>query len=122
MRGTRTAPAQKDKFELQIIAMGAFVDSNSNPGKSYLIETMVVRLNWVALNAWLLSITSNSRDCYKTQEEWDAHRVFMGKKHDAVKARIIELLGIGPVGSGSVCITQSQAEVFTVVHIWEVLA
>jgi len=120
MRGTRTTTSQNQQFELQIIAKGAFVDSNSNHGKTYLVETTVVRLNWVALNAWLLSITSNSRDCYKTQEEWDAHRVFMQKKQDTVKARIIELLGIGPVGSGSICITQTQSEVFTVVHIWEV--
>lgn len=108
-----------NEFQLDLISRGAYVDNGSSPEKSYLIETTVIRLNWVALNAWVLSITSNCRDCYETNEEWEAHRTMMGKKHDAVKTQIIDLLRVDPA-TGSVCITQSQSEIFTVVHISEI--
>lgn len=105
-------------FALQIIAKGAFVDNGSGGGKSFLIETTVIRLNWVALNEWLLSTTFNSRSCYETAEEWEAHKMQYEEKHAAVKKKIVDAVeGIIDENKESVNVSQSQSEVFTLVHI-----
>jgi hypothetical protein len=60
----------------------------------------------------------NCRECYDTNEEWEAHKAKYAERHEAVKAQIVETLEIDST-KGSVSITQSQSEVFTVVHISE---
>lgn len=110
---------ESNEFAIQVIAKGAYVDNGSGGGKSFLIEATTVRMNHIALNAWLLSQTSNCRECYDTDEEWEAHKAEYGRRHNAVKAKIIVALGLD-TAKGSVCITQSQSEVFAVVHIQDI--
>ena len=43
---------EANKFAAQVIARGSFVDSNTGNGKVYIVETTVLRLNYVALNAY----------------------------------------------------------------------
>jgi len=61
----------------------------------------------------------NCRECYETDEEWKAHKTEYMEKRKAVKEKIIKVLGID-AAKGSLCITQSQSEVFTVVHISDI--
>lgn len=110
-----------NEFALQVIAKGSYVDNGSGGGKSFLIETTIIRLNHIALNAWLLSIMSNCRECYNTDEEWEAHKAEYAERREAAKAQIIDALGID-ADKGSICITQSLSEVFTVVQIWDITA
>lgn len=107
------------EFAIQVIAKGAFVDSGSGGGKVYLIEATTVRMNHVALNAWILSQTYNCRECYETNEEWEAHKTEYEERRKAVITKIVDALGIDPE-KGSVCITQSLSEVFAVVHIQDI--
>lgn len=111
---------ESDAFVAQLIARGAFVDNGTGDGGPYLVETFTLRLNHVALNAWILSETMNSRDCYNTDEEWEEHKAEYKARREAWNKRIIGTLGIDP-DAGSVKITQAQSEVFIVVHIWEVV-
>lgn len=106
-------------FVVQVIAKGSYVDRGSGGGHSFLIETTIVRMNHIALNAWILSKTMNCRECYETNEEWEAHKAEYKERRNSVKAQIINALGID-ASKGSVCITQSQSEVFTVVYIWKI--
>lgn len=109
-----------NEFALQVISKGAFVDNGTWVDSSYLIEATTIRLNHIALNTWILSECFNTRDCYEDGEkgdaEWKAHKAEYEGRRKAWKAQIIQALEID-TAKGSVSITQSQSEVFTVVHI-----
>jgi hypothetical protein len=111
-----------NEFAIQIMAKGNFVDTAAAPGKVFIVEAITIRLNWVALNEWLLSSMSNVRECYKDgtegDAEWEAHKVEYKQKREAVRNKIISDLGIS---EGSVCIEQAHSEVFTVVNCRECL-
>jgi len=104
-------------FVIQVITKGSFVD-NAGGGKSFLVEATTIRLNHVALNAWIMSNTMNCRECYDTKEEWETYEAEIAERRKAWTAQIVEALEINS-SKGSVSITQSQSEVFTVVHISE---
>lgn len=108
-----------NKFMVQVIAKGAFIDDGVGDGKSYMVEACILRFNHVALNTWLLSEIFNCRECYRTAEEWEKYRTKQKAKREAVKKQILEALGLDP-NTGSVHIAQSLSEVFTVVHIREI--
>ncbi len=111
-----------NEFEIRVIAKGAFVDNGTGNGKSYLVEATTIRLNHIALNAWILSECFNTRDCYEDGEEgdaqWKAHKAEYEERRKAWKAEILETLEID--SEEGVSIAQSQSEVFTVVHIREI--
>ena len=109
------------EFAIQVTAKGAFVDNGVGNGKSYVVETIALRLNHVALNEWIFSSFLNCRDCYETEQEWQTYKSEKEAKRKAFNEKIIKDLGID-TDEGSVCITQAQSEVFTVVHIWEIRA
>lgn len=117
-----TVKFEGNEFALQVIAKGAFVDNGTYVDSSYLVEATTIRLNHVALNAWILSKCLNTRDCYedgaKGDAEWEAHKAEYEERRKVWKAQVLEALGleVDPDKEG-VCITQSQSEVFTVVHI-----
>mgnify|MGYP001020434667 CR=1 FL=1 len=107
-----------NEFCIQVISKGAYVDYPGD-GRMFIVETTVIRLNYIALNEWNSSECLNCRDCYETDEEWNAHKAEYAQKREAVRAQIIDSLGIN-ANKGGIYITPSQAEVFTVVHIWEI--
>ena len=108
-----------NEFAIQVIAKGAFVDEGTGNGKSYIVEATTIRMNHVALEAWIMSQTMNHRECYETQGEWEAHQAKYAERRKVVTAQIAEALEIDST-KGGFSITQSQSEVFTVVHICEV--
>ena len=108
-----------NEFVVQLMAKGSFADNGAGGDRSYLVEAYTLRLNHIALNAWILSETMNHRECYDTDQEWEAHKAEYKARRNAVNEQIIEALDIDP-SAGSVSITQSQSEVFTVVNIREV--
>ncbi len=108
----------KNEFAIQLMAKGSFVDSGVGNGCLYLVEAFTIRLNHIALNAWILSEMMNSRDCYSTDEEWEAHKTECKIKRKAVRDQILKTLGINPDTEG-ISITQVQSEVFTIVRISE---
>ncbi|TCX51908.1 MULTISPECIES: hypothetical protein [unclassified Dehalobacter] len=117
-----TVKFEGNKFALQVISKGEFVDNGTGNGSSYLVEAITIRLNHIALNAWILSDCMNCRECYeegkKGLAQWEAHKAKQAGKRETWKAQVLKALEIeiNP-DKESVCITQSQAEVFTVVHI-----
>jgi DNA topoisomerase VI subunit A len=110
-----------NEFAIQVIGKGSYVDNGTGNGKSYRIEATTIRLNHIALNAWILSSMLNCRDCYETNEEWEAYKAETTAEREAVRAQIIDALGIKiDADKESICITQSQSEVFTVVRISDI--
>jgi predicted ATPase len=105
-------------FAIQLVAKGSYVDNGVGDGKSYLIETYVIRLNHVAHNEWILSEVMSSPDAFNSREGWEAYIAKYNARRETWNSKIVDSLGIdGEVGG--ICITQSQSEVFTVVHIRE---
>jgi len=107
---------EEDYFVIQLMAKGSYVDNSNGSDCLYLVEAFTIRLNHIALNAWILSAMFNTRDCYETDEEWETHKAEYKTRREAFNKQIIEALEIEP-SAGSVSITQAQSEVFTVVHI-----
>jgi len=110
---------ESNEFLIQLMAKGGFVDNGAGDDNSYLVEAYTIRLNHIALNAWILSETMNHRECYDTDQEWEAHKAEYKARREAVNKKIIEALGVDR-NTGSVSITQSQSEIFAVVHIRKV--
>lgn len=108
----------ENEFSLQVVSKGSFVDYPGG-GYSYLVDTTVIRLNHIAVNDWILSENLNCRECYETDDEWEAHKAQKAAQRKAFNAKITDALGIN-TNNGSVCITQSQSDVFTVVYIREI--
>lgn len=112
-----------NEFALQVIAKGSFIDNGVGVG-TFQVEATTIRLNHIALNAWLLSEMSNTRDCYEDGPEgdaqWEAHKKEWAERRRVWEAKMVEALGIDPK-TGSVSITQAQTEVFTVVFIREIV-
>lgn len=107
------------EFAIQIMSKGSFADNSTGNDKTYLVEAYTLRLNHVALNAWILSETMNCRECYDTDEEWEAHKAKYKDRRKTFEKKIIDALSID-ASRGGFSISQAQSEVFTVVHIYEV--
>lgn len=107
-------------FSLQVISKGSFIDDGVEDGSLYLVEATTIRLNHVALNAWIFSECLNTRDCYEDGEkgdaEWEAHKTKYAERRRNWQKQITDILEID-TDSGGISITQSQSEVFTVVYI-----
>jgi hypothetical protein len=107
-----------NEFAIQVISKGAFVDEGTRNGSSYLVEATTIRMNHVALDAWIMSGTMNHRECYDTNEGWEAHKAEYAERRKAVIAQILAALDLEVESDKEgVSITQSQSEVFTVVRI-----
>ena len=101
---------------LQVIAKGEFLDcvKSSDGEKKYRCTATVVRLTPQALNEWILSEPSNSKDFFETAEEYEKYLADKGKARDDLCKSIIKALNIEDKG---VKITQNESEIFTVTQI-----
>lgn len=106
-------------FALRVLSVGSYIDDGCGNGKLYQVEATTVRLNPAAYNEWLLCHTSPDRDVYETAGEWEAAKLENTKRFDAWTKSVLSALGLCTF-TGSVCVTNAHAEVFTVVHIWQV--
>ncbi len=104
-------------FALEVITKGSFVDKVD--GKSYIVEATTVRLNHVAMNAWIMSSDLNSRSTYNTDGEYRAYKDKIQTKRHTWEENVLFALDMTRTDSQSVHIAQALAEVFTVVRIWE---
>lgn len=108
-----------EKFAIKVIAEGAYVDDKVGDGKIYCVKATTIRLNHVAHNAWNQSEVFNVRECYRHDEEWEAHKAEYEKRRKEIQSKIRGALGIGLEENG-VTIAKVQTEVFAVVHIYEI--
>ncbi len=115
-----------EKFAVNVIARGSYIDQPYGDNDDrYRVEVVVVRLNHVALNEWLMTHDHNSRECYANgligDCEWAVHLDEKTQSAEAWKLKLLAATGIKlkPEGEG-ISITQAQSEVFTVVRIRKV--
>lgn len=109
-----------DDFAAEIISKGCFCDDNPNfRGAVYLIETTVLRLNPVACNEWLPTVALNGRNSYDTEEEWQKYCKDKEAMQKAFEDKIAAICGYDS-SAGSISVTQSVSEIFTVVYIHKI--
>lgn len=111
-----------NNFAVQVIAAGSFADKPSYSDKTYLVETVTVRLNPIALNAYILSRACEDKECFESEEAWNDH---VSKKL-ADRKNFTELLAkeIGFECSNAfdeLNVKQIVSEVFAVAWIHEIL-
>lgn len=101
---------------LQVITKGEFLDcEKSSDGEiKYRCTATVVRLTPQALNEWILSKPSNSKDFFKTAEEYEKYLADTEKARDNLCRSIAKALGIDYKG---VTVMQNVSEIFTVAQI-----
>jgi hypothetical protein len=112
-----------EAFEAEIIARGSYIDRQTGDGNTYIIEATTLRLNHVALNAWIMSEMCNSRDCYADGEagdrEWEEHKAEYEHRRAAWWEQMVEAIGVKLAPENeSLSITQAQSEIFTAVCIY----
>lgn len=83
------------EFAFQIIAKGSVVDTLPEANASYLVETFTIRLNHVALNAWVNSEPRNYDPDWDglTQEEGERLNKERAEQREAFERRIQEDIG-----------------------------
>ena len=101
---------------LQLITKGEFLDRvKSADGEiKYRCTAIVIRLTPQALNEWILSEPSNSKNFFETAEEYEKYLADKEKARDNLCKSIIKALNIEDKG---VKITQNESEIFTVTQI-----
>ena len=122
LENSEEACPKKGCFAVQVIARGSFTDSATGSDKMYIIETIVLRLNYLALIGYNESLCHECRECYadgeEGEQEWQEYKARQTEKRKAWEDSIKDSLGIRN-SAGSFHITQSELEVFTVVHVRE---
>lgn len=98
-----------EKFDVEIVTEGQFVD------QGYLVKTIVIRLNSVAMNEFILSDILNCRECYETENEWQEYKAKKTKKREEWENKILQKFGFVKNDKNSVCIAENVSEIFTVV-------
>lgn len=101
---------------LQLITKGEFLDcvKSSDGVIKYRCAATVIRLTPQALNEWILSEPSNSKDFFETAEEYEKYLADKEKARNDLYRSIVKALGIDNKG---VTVTQNESEIFTVTQI-----
>ena len=101
---------------LQLITKGEFLNRvKSADGEiKYRCTAIVIRLTPQALNEWILSEPSNSKNFFETAGEYEKYLADKEKARDDLCRSIIKALNIEDKG---VKITQNETEIFTVTQI-----
>ncbi len=95
-----------EKFDFEVVTEGSFEDAG------YTISTIVIRLNPAAMNAYIMSLNMNYRECYETEEEWEKHKALKAAEHKAWERKILDRLQF--TGDTGYAIKQTVSEIFTV--------
>ena len=91
-----------DRFAIEIVSAESFMDDDPGfKGKSYTVQTYIIRLNHVALKAWLAAAAADDREDDETWAVW----------HPGADRQITE------ADTGSFSVVRVLSEIFAVVYI-----
>jgi hypothetical protein len=109
-------------FVVEVLSRGAYFDGKAGDGSVYQIDTFTLRLNHIALNAYLLSDMMNCRECYSDSEDgqtaFEEDRIEHAARRKRWGERVADQIGVD-LNAGSFVVTQALAEVFAAVWIRE---
>lgn len=108
-----------NKFDLEVIATGDFLDNDPGfNGKTYRVATRTIRLNPIAMNAYIMSQAHQSIDCFDSLEEYDDYIDRKRLKKIAFTKQVAEILGLD-TEVFHVNIQQIFSEIFGICYITE---
>lgn len=101
---------------LQLIAKGEFLDQvkSADGVIKFRCTATVIRLTPAALNEWIFAKTNDSKELFKSIEEYEKHIADKEKERNELRKSIIKALNIEDKG---VKITQNESEIFTITQI-----
>lgn len=115
-----------DRFAVEIISAENFVDDDPGfMGKSYTVQTYVIRLNHVARNAWLAATSTDDSEDDETWAMWhpgvdrQSYRAEVERRRADFDAQIATALQI-KADTGSLSVVCVLSEIFAVVYIPDV--
>lgn len=107
-----------NEFRLEVLNKTQLEDTQeTRDGYSVMIHIINVRLNPVALNAYIGATCKNNRDCYETKKEYFDHVKEMDASMELWEKTLIEHLGITVREEDGISVTQNVDEFFTVVYM-----
>ena len=105
------------KFEIEVIASGDFLDNDpSFNGKIYRVKTRTIRLNPIAMNAYIFSRMTMDIGDFDSREEFEEYAAEKRLKKIAFENQVAELLGFDQEIT-HVNIQQIVSEIFGVAYI-----
>lgn len=108
-----------NKFEIGIIASGSFLDADPGyGGKTYRVETRTIRLNPIAMNAYLSYHFNHDIEDFDSREEYEEYKMEKRFMKINFEKKVAEILGFDPEVA-NVNIQQIVSEVFGVAYITE---
>lgn len=101
---------------LQLIAKGEFLDcvKSADGTIKFRCTATVIRLTPAALNEWLFAKTNDSKELFKSFEEYEKYIADKEKAINELRKSITKALNIEDRG---VKITQNESEIFTITQI-----
>lgn len=105
------------EFDFEVIATGSFLDGDpAFLGKVYRVETVMIRLNSVALEAYFKGLTNLVADDFESEEACYLYNWGALKHKKEFERAVADVLGFDPE-VGGLSIRQIRSEVFGVVYI-----
>ena len=113
-----------DRFAIEIVSAESFMDDDPGfKGKSYTVQTYIIRLNHVALKAWLAAAAADDSEDDETWAMWhpgadrQSDRAAVKKRRADFVAQIAAALQITEADIGSFSVVRVLSEIFAVVYI-----
>lgn len=108
-----------NKFEIEVIASGSFLDADPGyGGKTYRVETRTIRLNPIAMNAYLSCRMNLVIEDFGSREEYGEYETQKRLNKISFERKVAEILGFDQEVA-HVNIQQIVSEVFGVAYITE---
>lgn len=98
------------EFDAQIISIGSFIDDDQAP-RLYQVDCMVLRLNHVALNAYLATKGGIFEGDYESEAEAEKARATREAQRERWERAMRALVGLEDITEG-VTFSQIQSEIF----------
>lgn len=105
-----------NEFAVEVLSRGSFVDA-SYPEKVYQVETMTLRLNWVAMNEYNIYPVMDRED-FDTDVEYSDYLTELAKERLKWRENLIQAIGLDE-SQGTIYITKVISEIFAVCQMTE---
>lgn len=106
-----------NEFAVEVLSRGSFVDTTF-PDKVYQVETMTLRLNWVAMNDFSVFSSLADREDFCTDAEYSEHVTKQSAERLKWRNNLIQAIGLDE-SQGTIYISKVISEIFAVCQMTE---
>ena len=106
-----------NEFAVEVLSRGSFIDT-SFPEKVYRVETMTLRLNWVAMNDFLVFSDTMDREDFAADAEYSEYLTQQAEARLKWRKNLVQAIGLDE-SRGTIYITKVISEIFAVCQMTE---